>query len=453
MSKNKILLKDLCIPNDWGKYGIPASAEDYDIAKTRYLRITDISDDGELLNNDKKSVSASDLDKYLLNEGDIVFARTGNSTGRSYFHEAKNGKLAFAGFLIKYALDWEKVNPKYLKYYTISNEYKNWVKNLSVGSTRGNINAQTFGDCPITVPERKQQDLIVNTLSLLIDKIELNNRINAKLEAMAKTLYDYWFVQFDFPYSPPSEGCPQDGVGIGKPYKNSGGKMVWNEELKREIPEGWEVKPLKGIVTLVKDIVLPGDLKPQTHYIGLEHIPRKSIVLSNWETAEKVDSAKCSFKKNDILFGKIRPYFHKVGVSFTEGITSTDTIVLRAKTADLHGIVLQTVFSDDFVLAATQSSTGSKMPRADWNILKNYPIVIPPKEIRMNYQLVSSGIINKLENSVIQNQQLSALRDWLLPMLMNGQVTVGDSAENKANYIIEEEMRMAAEPENNKLLI
>jgi type I restriction enzyme S subunit len=111
-----------------------------------------------------------------------------------------------------------------LKFFTLSSEYKTWVKNLSVGSTRGNINAQTFADCPITLPIREQQNLLVNTLSLLNDKIDLNNRINAELEAMAKTLYDYWFVQFDFPDE------------NGKPYKSSGGKMEYNPTLKRSIP-------------------------------------------------------------------------------------------------------------------------------------------------------------------------------------------------------------------------
>ncbi len=86
----------------------------------------------------------------------------------------------------------------------------------------------------------EEQHKIAKVLSDLDTKIEINNRINSELEAMAKTLYDYWFVQFDFPYSPPSEGCPQDGVVFGKPYKSTGGKMVWNEELKREIPEGWD---------------------------------------------------------------------------------------------------------------------------------------------------------------------------------------------------------------------
>ena len=137
-----VKLEDLCLPDQIGKYGIPAVAEDFNEAKVRYLRITDIDDFGNLLEDDKKSVSSPEIEKYILKEGDIVFARTGNSTGRTYYHEEKNGKLAFAGFLIKFSLDKSKVNPKYLKYFTISKPYKQWVDNLSNGSTRGNINAK-----------------------------------------------------------------------------------------------------------------------------------------------------------------------------------------------------------------------------------------------------------------------------------------------------------------------
>jgi len=184
----EVLLKDLCIEEESGKYGIPASAQEFDLNKTRYLRISDISDNGELLDIDKKSIEATDLDKYILQENDIVFARTGNSTGRTYFHENKNGELAFAGFLIKFRLDENKLTPKYLKYYTLSNKYKDWVNNLSVGSTRGNINAQSFANCPISIPEPQQQDLLVSVLSAIDNKIALNNRINDNLPKPVRSL-------------------------------------------------------------------------------------------------------------------------------------------------------------------------------------------------------------------------------------------------------------------------
>ena len=183
MELKKYKLGDLCVPDKIGVYGIPASAEDFSEDKIRYLRISDISDDGILLDDDKKSVTDKDIDKYILKENDIVFARTGNSTGRAYLYDSNDGLLAFAGFLIKYHLDETKVNPKFIKYFTISEYYKQWVKNLSIGSTRGNISAQTFADCPILLPSREHQDLAVSILSFIDRKIAINRAINQNLRA------------------------------------------------------------------------------------------------------------------------------------------------------------------------------------------------------------------------------------------------------------------------------
>ena len=181
MELKKYKLSDLCVPDEIGIYGIPASAEDYSEEKVRYLRISDISDDGVLLNDDKKSVSDKDIKKFILEKNDIVFARTGNSTGRAYLYNPSDGELAFVGFLIKYKLDAFKVNPIYMRYFTISEYYKQWVKNLSVGSTRGNISAQTFADCLVILPSRQQQDFLVATLTALDQKIALNRAINQNL--------------------------------------------------------------------------------------------------------------------------------------------------------------------------------------------------------------------------------------------------------------------------------
>jgi type I restriction enzyme, S subunit len=356
----------------------------------------------------------------LFPRGSVLLAMYGATAGRASLLEIE----ATTNQAICAIMPKPGYSAEFIKYYLdVLYEY---LVSVSTGSARDNLTQNGIQELEIPFPDEKSQILVASILSCLDSKIYLNNRINAELEATAKLIYDYWFVQFDFPDE------------NGNPYKSNGGKMIWNEELRKKLPQGWVHKPLEKVATLVKDIVLPKDLMPDTPYIGLEHIPRKSFILSDWETSTKVDSAKCSFKKGDILFGKIRPYFHKVGVSFTKGITSTDTIVLRAVDPDLHGIILQTVFSDDFVLAATQSSTGSKMPRADWSILKNYSVLIPPTEIVSKYQALSNQIIERIGNSIIQNHQLSSLRDWLLPMLMNGQVNVVDAAEISLN--------MAAEP-------
>lgn len=362
------------------------------------------------------SCNENEFCKFILKEGQVAITKdseTPDDIGVSTYI-AENFEDVILGYhLALITPNKQKLDGRFLHYWFNKKYTKRYFENNAGGSgQRCSLNLDILKSIPVLLPNLKTQKAISRILSNLDDKIELNNKINYELESLAKLIYDYWFVQFDFPNE------------NGKPYKASGGKMIWNEDLKREIPEGWEVKKLINFVNVIKDIVSPKDIPSGTIYIGLEHIPRKSIILSRWETSDIVDSAKCKFNENDILFGKIRPYFHKVGICYFSGITSTDTIVLRPKSYDVHGIILQTVFNDDFVSAATRSSTGSKMPRADWNILKNYPVIYPPKLLREKFQSLSFEFHKKMRISVIQNKHLSELRDWLLPLLMNGQVRV-----------------------------
>lgn len=182
MQLTKTTLAELSVDGK-GSYGIAASAVDYSNELYTYLRITDINDDGTIDVSSLKSVNDEKADKYFLKPNDIVFARTGASTGRNYFYDGTDGEFVYAGFLIKFSIDPKKVNPKFVKYYCLSNQYKNWVNSFMSGSTRGNINAKTFGDMPIELPSRKQQDLLVSILSTVDERIKNNNDINDNLAA------------------------------------------------------------------------------------------------------------------------------------------------------------------------------------------------------------------------------------------------------------------------------
>ena len=144
-----------------GQYGIAAPAVEYSSGLYTYLRISDINDDGTLNVSDLKSVDHPKAWEYLLSSNDIVFARTGNSTGRNYFYDCNDGEFVYAGFLIKFSIDPSKVNPRYIKYFCLSDEYKGWVQGYSTGSTRGNINAQTYAGMEILLPPREHQDNLV----------------------------------------------------------------------------------------------------------------------------------------------------------------------------------------------------------------------------------------------------------------------------------------------------
>lgn len=182
MAEQFITLASLAVDGK-GSYGIGASAVPFSKDLYTYLRITDIKDDGTLNLQDLKSVDDEKASEYLLKPNDIVFARTGASTGRNYFYDETDGKFVYAGFLIKFSIDEKKVNPKYIKYFCQSKQYKDWINSFNTGSTRGNINAQTLGRMPIPLIDRKIQDTLVSVLSSIDEKIKKNNAINNNLVA------------------------------------------------------------------------------------------------------------------------------------------------------------------------------------------------------------------------------------------------------------------------------
>ena len=180
MAEQIVSLADVSVSGR-GSYGIGARAVPYSENLYTYLRITDIKDDGTLNFQNLKSVDAKKACDYLLKPNDIVFARTGASTGRNYFYDGTDGEFVYAGFLIKFSIDEKRINPKYVKYYCQSKKYKDWINSFNTGSTRGNINAQTFGKMPIPLIDRKRQDNLVSILSSIDKKIKQNIEINNNL--------------------------------------------------------------------------------------------------------------------------------------------------------------------------------------------------------------------------------------------------------------------------------
>jgi len=191
------------------------------------------------------------------------------------------------------------------------------------------------------------------------------------------------------------------------------------------VPEGWERIPLSQLCKDIRNSVQPKDIDSNTPYIGLEHIPRRSITLREWDTAENIVSNKFCFEPGDILFGKIRPYFHKVGIVFMKGVTSSDAIVIRPHDNSLHGYCLMLLSSDEFVALASKTvKEGSKMPRADWKFLMTTLTLLPPPSILDIFNEPISQIVSQLQNLSLQIKQLQQARDLLLPRLMNGEITV-----------------------------
>ena len=245
-----------------------------------------------------------------------------------------------------------------------------------------------------------EQKAIVSVLSAYDDLIENNRRRIQLLERTARLLYREWFVHLRFP---------------GHEHTR-----VVNDH-----PEGWKALPLSEICTDVRESVDPKTVHSDTAYIGLEHIPRRSITLHDWRNTVGVESKKFKFSGGDILFGRIRPYFHKIGFALVDGITSSDTIVIRPRGNSLYCFLLFLLSSDEFVaLASKTMREGSKMPRADWRHLLGLEFRIPPPAILDMFNAIVTPTCSQLRSLALHNRQLTQARDLFLPRLMNGELTV-----------------------------
>lgn len=345
------------------------------------------------------------LKDKIISSDSIMVTCIGSAMGKV----AKNSLPSVTNQQINSIIVNENFDSDYI-YYLFKNNYAVF-RNAASGSTAISIlNKTDFDNLRFKVElDLNQQRKMVSILSKIDAKIEINNQINQELEAMAKTLYDYWFVQFDFPDQ------------NGKPYKSSGGKMVYNPELKREIPEGWGVEKLGDISQYVSEKVDSFELNIE-NYVGTDNMiaGMGGIELT---TSIPKSGTSTKFSAGDILISNIRPYFKKIWLSDRTGGCSADVLCIRTNRTISKEFVYATLARDDFFNYDVAGSKGSKMPRGDKKHIMEYPIVFE-FGIAEQYSKIVKPIYEAVHENNNQNQELTQLRDWLLPMLMNGQVKV-----------------------------
>jgi type I restriction enzyme S subunit len=242
----------------------------------------------------------------------------------------------------------------------------------------------------LRVPPIAEQKSIATVLGPLDDKIELNRQMNETLEALTQTLFKNWFM----------------------------------DAAATKLPNGWREGTLGEVAENPRRGIQPDEIKSSTPYIGLEHMPRRSIALSEWESDTKLGSNKLEFKRGEILFGKLRPYFHKVGVAPLGGVCSTDILVVRPKTPEWFGFVLGHVSSVELVNHTNAASTGTKMPRTNWNDLARFEVALPPESLAAEFTATIRPMIDRIIANIHESRTLAALRDALLPKLLSGELRV-----------------------------
>ncbi|XZE17611.1 restriction endonuclease subunit S [Pirellulaceae bacterium SH449] len=328
---------------------------------------------------------AQRLAKYRVQPTDIVYSRRGDVEKCAFVTDEQDGWLCGTG-CIRVRFKSDRVNPKFVALSLSTPDVRGWISSNAVGTIMPNLNTQILQKVPILLPPIEEQKAIADVLTSLDEKIDLLHRQNKTLEAMAETLFRQWFVE--------------------------------------EAGEDWEEGNLADIAQNVRDAVPAERIQRESKYIGLEHIGRRSIALLQHGTGSDVGSNKYAFQQNDILFGKLRPYFHKVCIAPFDGVCSTDILVIRAKSSDLVAYCLFAFFQDEVVEYANLGSGGTRMPRTDWHALSQYAIKIPSPDRLSEFNAVVVPAIQKIVRNLKQIHNLENLRDTLLPKLMSGEVRV-----------------------------
>ena len=327
--------------------------------------------------------------------------------------------------------DPTKLVPYFMYLFLRSDLFIEQTKFLRSGSAQPQLPIRDMKRVLMHIPPINEQINIVNILSSLDNRISLLRETNTTLEAIAQTLFKSWFVDFD-PVKAKAEGRLPEGM-------DDVTAALFPSEFEKSalglIPKGWRVGTLGDIAQTVKKQLQTSELNTDLLYVGLEHIPRQSLSLTNWDNAEGLGSAKSVFSKGDILFGKLRPYFHKVVIAPFDGVCSTDILICQPKHKAYYGLVAMYLYSSALVDYAARLSNGAKMPRINWKDLSDYPICIPPESLATEYSQVVIPLFERMVDGIHQSQTLTTLRDTLLPRLISGQLRL-----NQAQEIIDEEV-------------
>jgi type I restriction enzyme S subunit len=358
---------------------------------------------GLKLKGDKETFYTGNIPRgYVLAKGDLVVVMTDLTQDASilggamiidksdlYLHNQRLGLVS----------QTDEIDRRFLYQYLNWQFFRDQVKASSNGATVKHTSPGRIYQCRIFRPPIPTQRKIAGVLSAYDELIENNKRRIALLEKLAEEIYREWFVRLRFP------GHEKTKVVKG-------------------VPSGWEIRMLGSFADEIKRGVRKKDLADDEKYVRLEHIPRRSITLKEWATADTVESNKLLFQERDILFGKIRPYLHKVALAHFSGACSSDTIVLRPKEKFYEGYLLFTVFSDTFIELATIASKGTKMPRADWGFLRKLKLTVPDEKLLKLYQGQFDPVFAQIVNLLQANELLTISRNRLLPRLISGKLPV-----------------------------
>ncbi len=385
-------------------------------------------------------VSAKDMKRFRLDETEDHISDSGVANGTKLVPAGSVLLLARGMTLLNdlpicvinrpmtFNQDVKALRPKrhvrsdYLPYLLLGNKDRLLSLVDLAGHGTGRLNSDELKALDVVLPPIAEQRAIAHILGTLDDKIELNRRMSETLEAMARALFKSWFVDFD-PVRAKAEGRDP---GLPKPLADLFPSRLVDSQLG-EIPDGWEIGSFGDIAERSRRSLHPGEIDFGTPYIALEHMPKRCIALSDWGTSDGLESNKFAFKRGEVLFGKLRPYFHKVGIAPVDGVCSTDIVVVTPRARPWFGVVLGHASSVEFVDYTDAGSTGTKMPRTSWEQMARYALVLPPESVAAVFTGIIRCAVDRIVATIHESRALAALRDALLPKLISGELRVQDA--------------------------
>ncbi|MBC9931496.1 restriction endonuclease subunit S [Chitinophaga qingshengii] len=425
-------LSTLCTRIGDGLHGTPQYSENTGFY---FINGNNLNGGRIIINSDTKEVSEDEYKSNFipLNENSLLLGINGTIGNMAFYR----GERIMLGKSSAYLNFTTSINKFYYYYFQLPGVQK-YFYDVATGSTIKNLSLKSLQDFKVPIPNDVEFKKIVAVLSAFDDKIELNNKINAELEQMAKTLYDYWFVQFDFPNAK------------GKPYKSSGGKMVCNEVLRREVPEGWQHELINDLGTIVGGGTPSRSIEEYFTSNGIAWITPKDLSLNNGNkfiTKGDLDITEKGFMAASLNLLPAKSVLMSSRAPI--GYLAVNTVDCTTNQG-FKSIVCNKTYSHEYVYYVLKNymptieanATGSTFKEISAGVFKSIKIIKPKYEIVEKFIEQVKPIFDKQDNLEKQNHQLANLRDWLLPMLMNGQVKVIGNTHSHGQDLL-----MATRPE------
>lgn len=418
--------------------GYAFKSGDFKVEGVPVIKIADVTGGGTIDYSQMQCVSesiASKASRFAPEPRDTLISMTGANVGKTartgYSDPEARINQRVGRFVPHEGLGYSK---DYIHYVVSSDYAYSYFSTAAYGSAQPNISGSLVESLPIPDFSAALANRIGDVLSSLDDKIELNRRMNETLEAMAQAIFRDWFVDFG-PTRRKLEGATDPVTIMGglvtDPTRAQELADLFPGTLGDDgLPEGWKYGQLGDVVVNVVDRCVPNDATRQRPYVPIDMITARSLTIHDSRPGSDAQSSLVAFRRDDILFGAMRPYFHKVALAHFDGTTRTTVFVLRPKIKPDLGFALMAINDDATIAYATQHSSGTTIPYAVWpGSLESMSLLTPPAIVREAYGGIIQPMLDRMLLSASQNRTLAATRDLLLPKLMSGEIRLGEAEE------------------------